>query len=381
MIRSLLMGLALVFGTSQAIAQAAQPRPQPSYSQADLWNRSGDRITFSLAGIGVPAEPGALRFVRSSEGNPQGRGLDNALIYASPDQAVFATVYVYAPALPDAGLTAFMTDYAIRITSGPGFRVLRTGIVAAGGREGVAIRFDYAGIRQERLASSAAFMRVGRWIVKLRVSGPEDRRAEVETAMDDLLQGLRFEGRSQPLASAPIAAEACRDVPARSARPVPSTDEETAEDAILSHTPLDSAGGGRRDDAPGTAVSPRWCRSGGYSVPGAAGPTPVLRDLTPGAGEDSGRRVLIALVADNGTMFEVRERRFRNRTRYVLIHHQIGRTLVLGAYDGVPTDEQIAAIATGRDPEGGRARAVIDYQASGDSNISVQSTTAPQPRT
>lgn len=380
MIRSLLMGLALVLGASQAIAQEAQPRPRPSYSQADLWNRTGERITFSLADIGVPAEPGALRFLRSSEGNPQGQGLDNALLFASPDQAVFATVYIYAPALPDAALTAFMTDHVIRLTSGPELRLLGSGVVAAGGREGVAIRFDYAGIRQERLASSAAFIRAGRWIVKLRVSGPEARRAEVETAMNDLLQGLRFEGGSQPFATAPIAAEACGAAPARPARPLPSTDEETMSDAILSHTPLDSARDGR-GDAPATAAGPGWCRSGGYSVPGAAGPTPVLRDLSPGAGEDSWRRVLVALVADNGTLFEVRERRLGNRTRYVLIHHQIGRTLVLGAYDAVPTDEQLAAIATGRDRDGGRGRAVIDYQASGDSNISVQSTAAPQPRT
>ena len=380
MIRSLLMGLALVFGAGQALAQEARPQPQPNYSQADLWNRGGGRIAFALAGIGVPAEPGALRFVRSSEGAPQGRGLDNALLFASPDQEVFATVYIYAPALPDAGLTAFMTDHVIRITSGPELRLLRSGTVAAGGREGVAIRFDYAGIRRERLASSAAFIRAGRWIVKLRVSGPEARRAEVETAMNDLLQGLRFEGDSQPSATAPIAAEACPAAPARPARPLPSTDEETAEDAILSHTPLDGARDGR-SDAPAAADSPAWCRSGGFSVPGDAGPTPVLRDLGPGAGGDGWRRVLVALVADNGTLFEVREQRRGNRTRYVLVHHQIGRTLVLGAYDAVPTDAQIADIATGRDQEGGQARAAIDYRASGDSNISIQSTAAPQPRT
>ena len=53
---------------------------------------------------------------------------------------------------------------------------------------------------------------------------------------------------------------------------------------------------------------------------------------------------------------------------------------MLGAYDAVPTDAQIAAIATGRDRDGGQARAAIDYRARGDSNITIQSTAAPQPR-
>lgn len=389
MIRFLLMALALAIGAGQATAQtnrqAGQAPPAArTYSQADLWDRGSDRITFRLANISFPAALGVTRLDRSLEASREGQGLDNALLYFSPDRAVFVTVYVYAPALPDAGLTAFMTDYAIHLSSGPDLRVLRSGLVAAGGREGAAIRTDYAGIRQERLASSAAFMRVGRWIIKLRVSGPEARRAEVEEAMATLLRELRVAGRIVPTADAPITAADCPRESGRAARALPTDGAETMEDTLMAHF-LESNGpvGGVRTAEPNAPrPGPVWCRSTGFRLANMSGPTLVLRTITSGTGDDTRRSVLIALIADNGTMLEVVERRLRNQTRYVLIHHQIGRTMILGAYDAVPTDAQLADILSGADQEGGRARATIEYQASGDSNVNLLvPMTPPPPRT
>jgi hypothetical protein len=114
MIRSLLIALSLV-AASPAAAQSHEARSARTYTQADLWNRSGERITFSLGGISLPTRAGETRMTRSVEASQQGRGLDNALLYFSSDEAVFATVYIYAPALPDAALTGFMTDYAIHL--------------------------------------------------------------------------------------------------------------------------------------------------------------------------------------------------------------------------------------------------------------------------
>jgi hypothetical protein len=370
-----LIALAMVFAVAgTAVAQTTQqPQAARTYTQAELWRRSGDRISFVLAGISVPTQIGALRLTRSVEASREGQGLDNALLYASADEQVFATVYIYAPALADASLTAFMTDNAIHLQSGSELRTLSSGIVAAGGRDGVAFRADYAGFRQNRLASSAAFMRVGRWIVKLRVSGPEPRRAEVEAAMNALLREMSFEGRPGPAAFTPIALPTCRRSPDRPARMSPADDAETAAEALIANAGV---------DLPGSAVdlSARgWCRSAGYRVANAAGTTPVFRILDPPASDLPRRRVLVALLADNGTMFEVMERRFDNRTSYVLIHHQIGRTLVLGSYDSPPTDEQLRAIDSGEDGDGGRARAVITYHANGDSNIVIQAAPSPAP--
>lgn len=387
MIRFLLLVLALASGSAGAQAQPQQPQersapaPPRTYSQADIWDRGNDRISFRLGNVSFPTVLGTTRLNRIVEASHEGQGLDNALLYYSPDEQVFVTVYAYAPALPDAGLTAFMTDYAIHLTSGSALRVLRSGLVAAGGRDGVAIRIDYAGARDQRLASSAAFLRVGRWIIKLRVSGPEARRAEVEQAMAALLAGLRFDGRALPGSPLPVAASDCPRDPARAARPMLSDDSETAADAIMAHVVVEVEEGLAQTGRPVRLQgAPHWCRTEGFRMANTMGPTPVLRDLTPRPEGEMDRRVLVALLADNGTMLEVVERRLHERTRFVLVHHQIGRTMVLGAYDGIPTDAQLAAIMSGEDREGGRARAVIDYEAGGDSRISI-STGPPPPRT
>ncbi|HYD13870.1 MAG TPA: hypothetical protein VEC11_13560 [Allosphingosinicella sp.] len=371
MLRSLLLALSLA-AAGPALAQTSEAPPPRTYTQADIWSRSGDRIRFTLAGISVPAALGTLRFGRTAEASREGQALDNALLYASADQAVFATVYIYAPALPDAALTAFMTDHAIHLQSGSELRVLRRSVAAAGGREGVAIRADYAGFRQDRLASSAAFLRVGRWIVKLRVSGPEARRAEVEEAMNSLLRDIRFEGRVMPAAATPIAVGNCERAPERAGRPMPSEDADTMEDAIMAvFLSEDDVAEGRSAPPPPARVGPGWCRSEGYSIPDALGPTPVLRDPNVATGDDIRHSIAIALWGDNGTMLEVVERRFRQRRRFVLVHHQIGQTTILGAYDAVPTDAQLRDVAMGTDREGGRIRASIVYRAGGGSDVNL----------
>lgn len=365
--RSLFVGILAMLAamTGPALAQSQPPR---TYTQADIWTRNEDRITFTLAGIRLPTRIGVLRLTRSVEASHEGRALDNALIFASADEEVFATVYIYAPALPDAALTAFMTDHAIKLQSGAELRTLRSGVVAAGGREGVAIRNDYAGYRPQRLASSAAFMRAGRWIIKFRISGPEARRAEVDEAMTVLLREMRFEGDTAPAPVRPVATTTCARGSGPVARPIASTSAETMEDAIMGHR-LGARVEGR------TEIS--WCPSSQLQLANMSGPTPVLRATGTTGGGDSRRSVLVALVADNGTTIEVVERHFQGRTRFVLMYHQVGRSSVLSAYASVPTDAQIQDILSGRDREGGRIRAFIDYDASGDSRVTVND--APRP--
>lgn len=377
MIRFLLIALALTAGASQAAAQRqapapsnrqSEPPPPRTYTQADLWSRGGDRITFNLARISFPAELGEMRINRITEASRQGQGLDNAVLFTSPDDQVFATIYAYAPALADAGLTAHMTDHAIRIQSGDSLRMTGGGIVAAGGRDGVAIRADYTGFRSARLASSAAFMRVGSWIIKLRVSGPGARRAEVEQAMTLLLRDMRFEGGAAPSPARPVTTGNCARDAGQPARLAPADRAEAMEDAIMGHR----VGA----DVEGRGATP-WCPSSPLRLPNTT--LPVLLSTAEAGDEDSRRSVLIGLVADNGTMIEVVQRRFRDRTRFILMHHQIGRSTVLGSYASAPTNEQLADILSGVDRAGGQARALIDYEASGDSRVTVIA--APEPAT
>src|ERR1043165_2008813 len=223
MIRNLLIAFALVSGTGAAVAQQSRPAehaaPAPrTYTDAELWHRSGDRVTFTLAHISLPQRLGVVG-LRETGGLDQGRGLDNTAQFRSDDNAILASVYIYYPPIAHAGLTAFMTDRALDTLSNGGLRRLSSGAVPVGGVANGAIRMSYGGY-QGRLASSAAFIKAGRWIVKLRVSGPESRRADVEATMDALLFALRFEGDARPRAAALLDIQACPTPSDRTAQAV-----------------------------------------------------------------------------------------------------------------------------------------------------------------
>jgi len=351
----LLIAFPFLFAAITAPA-AAQPPDRPT--GAEFWTPSDERMTFIAAGISFPRRAGAVSFNRSIAFGQRNVGLDNALIYASDDRQMIATAYVYHPGLAHSGLAAVGGEAFMRAQSGHGFRLLASPTVAAGGHAGVAIRVDYAGFGTESEASSAAYLSVGGWMVKIRVTGPEARRADVERVTTGLLDGIRFEGAA-PRAAEPVELVDCPAAgPARPATLLAESADEAMEDAIMSH-----ATGGP------PAVPRRWCvssrrRAGNFALP-------ILRAVVDPPGEDSRRSVVFAFLTDSGGALEVAERHFRNRLRYALMHHGTGQTRVLGSWDAPPTDAQIEAVISGTDPAGGRARATIQYQTSGDSDITL----------
>lgn len=358
-----LMGIALALSAPAAtLAQLPQP-------PAELWTRLDGRIVFAPARISFPLRPGAAAFERSAELSRQGEGIDNALQYASGDRQIFATVYVYYPGLPHAGISAYATDNAIRVQSGANLRVLDVRPVGAGGRDGMAIRADYSGFRDNRLATSAAFIKAGRWILKLRVSGPESRRAEVERTMTELLDGMRFEGTIAPRTPEPLEVADCRERPAQAATLLPSNAADAMEEAVLGV--LDGAGTEGRERAAthraGTPViGSRWCLSSRARVGNSN--LPILRaEAAPSNGQN--HSVLIASITDSGTMIEVV--RARRRNGFVMLHHRIGQTMLLGAYASVPTDQQIVDIVSGANRAGGQARATLLHKVDGNTDITL----------
>lgn len=369
----------LAFGVALSLDAAATPQtPSPPAAQsqapqrpdgAEYWTSSGERMTFTATGISFPRRVGAVRLNRSIAFGRRNAGLDNALIYGSDDRELIATAYVYLPGLAHDGLAALVSEHFMRIQSGAGFRLVGSRVTAAGGREGVAIRADYAGFGEAGGASSSAFLRAGRWIVKLRVSGPEIRRADIERTMAALLAEIRFAGEVVPRAAEPIEIAGCPPataVPAATLRAPNAT--EAMEDAIMAVAEgLTNDGPARRGRPP--SIGRRWCVSSSRQ----AGPyaLPILRILPSAPTEDSRRSVAVAVLNDSGGALEVVERRFRNRSRYALLHHSTAQTRVLGTYDGPPTDAQIIAVLDGPDTAGSQARATIDYQASGDSSITL----------
>lgn len=359
----------LILALVLALATSAASLAQPTAAGPDLWRLDGDRISFVSALIGFPQRAGPTRLGDAFEFSRQGQGLDNGLQYRSPDDQIFATAYLYYPGLPHAGISAFATENAILVQSGANLRVLRSGIVGAGGRENVAIRADYAGFRDSRMATSAAFIKVGRWIVKLRVSGPESRRADVERTMTELLDGMRFEGTIAPRTAEPLEVADCRDRPTQAAAPLTGNATDAAEEAVLGV--LDGAGDeGREQGAAHRAGTPvvgtGWCLSSRVQI-GNSNLSILRADAA--APDDQNRSVLIASITDSGTMIEVV--RTRRRNGYVMFHHQIGRTMLLGAYAGVPTDQQINDIVSGADRAGGEARATITHKTDGNANITL----------
>jgi hypothetical protein len=361
-----------------ALALIAQPKPpaatpapqQPPEAPTSLWRPADDHITFTTANIDVPRAPGAVHFTRSFEFSHPGEGLDTGLQFQSADGQVFATVYVYFPGLPHAALTAFTTDWIIHLQS-PNVEPAAQQSVAAGGRGGVAIRADYLHYRGN-LASSAAFIKLDRWIVKLRVSGPETRRAEVDATMTALLAGLRFNGPLQPRPAAPFDLVDCADPPTVPAHLLPESQSQVMEDGI---TAVMDGGGEEAVNREGRHVAPlparvgqRWCRP--VTIRIGESSRRILRPAAASASEGGfgGRTVLLAPVNDAGTIFEQVE--FSNH-HYVLYYHTIGRTAVLGSYDGPLADAQLADIMTGADNDGGRVRAAAQHLTNGNTDFTI----------
>jgi hypothetical protein len=372
-------------GAPAAAPQPAQQQPQqpPQQQQmpeapASLWRPADDHLTFTTANFDVPRAAGVVHFTRSFEFSHPGEGIDSGLQFESADRELFATIYVYYPGLPHAGLTAFATDWVIHSQS-PNLRELGMRVVAAGGHDGVAIRGDYANFRGG-LASSAAFIKIGRWIVKLRVSGPETRRSDVEGTMAALLAGLRFNGPMQPRQAAPFETVDCADLPVVPAHLLPETQTLVMEGGI---TAIMDGAGEEAVDRRGHHLDPlparlglRWCRPVTIRI-GNSSPR-LLRAATPVHDGFGGKTVLLLLVNDAGTIFEQIE---NSSHHFMLLYHQMGSTTVLGSYDGPLADGQLADILSGADDDGGRFRASAQLSPNGNTNLQLNvGPDSPRPR-
>ena len=370
MLRLFIAGALAILAPAAVAAQKPQQQPQQQMPEAptSLWRPADDHVTFTTANFDVPRAPGAVRFTRSFEFSHPGEGIDSGLQFESPDRQVFATIYVYYPGLPHAGLTAYTTDWVIHSES-PNLRELGMRVVAAGGRDGAAIRGDYANFR-DGMASSASFIKIGRWILKLRVSGPETRRAEVEATMSALLMGLRFNGPMQPRQAAPFETVNCTDPPVAPAHLLPDSQALAMEGGITAV--MDGAGEeavdrqGRHLDPLPSRLALRWCQPVTLRI-GNSSPR-LLRAATPLHDGFGGRTVLLLLINDAGTAFEQIE---NNQHHFVLLYHQMARTSVLGTYDGPLADGQLADILSGADNDGGRFRASAQLLPNGNTNLQI----------
>jgi hypothetical protein len=320
----------LLFASAPALANAAE--------EHEAWSANDMSLRSDAAGISLPQTIAGLSLAKSGEVSNGGKGIDNYAQYLSEDGAIQATLYVYLPSYADSSLAAHMTDRAIMERFGAKTRRTAYASVPLAGQSDRAIRAVYDHAADGALTTAAGFVHAGRWLVKLRVTGPTERRKEVLAGLDGMLNGLRFD---DPASVQPIA-------PARFAA-CPSQDGTDAK--LTAQTPAAAI-----EAAPMSEGRASFCIRG--QVKTAEGSYDVLqqRDVQNGA--------VIVPVDDAGTVMAFDPS--ASGKGYQLSMHSIGQTQLFGVYDRVPSSRQIAEILDGKDPQTAQARTTAHYAASGE---------------
>jgi hypothetical protein len=320
---------ALFFASAPALVHAAQER--------EAWSISDTSLRSDAAGISLPQTVGGLSLTKSGEVSNGGKGIDNYAQYLSEDGAIQATLYVYLPSYADGSLAAYMTDRAI--TERFGTKTRRTAYATApiAGNANRAIRAVYDDAADGALTTAAGLVHAGRWLVKLRVTGPTERRKEVLAGLDGMLNSLHFDKPQSVQPIAPTHFAAC-----------PSQD---AADATLtaqaSETLANVAGSGEKA---------AFCIRA--RVQTADGSYDVLQQ------QKGPNSAVIVPIDDAGTVMAFDPT--TSGTGYQMSIHSVGQTELFGVYDRIPSPRQIAEIIDGKDPQTAQARTTAHYAANGE---------------
>ncbi|MEJ7935660.1 hypothetical protein WG907_15525 [Sphingobium sp. AN558] len=309
--------------------------------EVEAWTPTATTLRAAAAGIAVPQTVAGLSLSKSGEASNGGKGIDNYAQYLSEDGAIQATLYIYMPSYADASIAAYMTDRAIMERFGSKTRRSAYATATVSGRPGTAIRAVYDEAADGALTTAAAFVHAGRWLVKLRVTGPSSRRKAVLAGLDGMLHAMTFDDAAtvHPVAPARLSnCAATADVDARLIAPTSTAPTENGlprdgRDALCIRGKIDTAQG-------------RYDMLQQVNVAGGAMIVPM---------DDAG-----AVLAFNPSS---------TMPGYQLSIHSVGQTDLYGVYDKVPSPRQIAAIIDGKDPQTARAARVADYAANGDMTV------------
>lgn len=322
-------------------APAFARAPEQAAGEREAWTSAETTLRADAAGIGLPQTVAGLSLSKSGEVSNGGKGIDNYAQYLSDDGAVQATLYVYLPSYADASLAAYMTDKAIMERFGAKTRRTAYASVGVAGHAHGAIRAVYDDAADGALTTAAAFVHAGRWLVKLRITGPAERRQEVLAGLDKMLASLRFDDPAGIYATSPAKFAAC-----------PANDSSDARlTAPAAAAPADIA-------MPRDGSAPLCVRGSVQSADGS-------HDILQQAGVKDG--AIIVPIDDSGTLLAFDPA--RSGQGYRLSIHSVGQTDLYGVYDRVPSPRQIAEILDGKDPQTAQAGATADYTANGEVTI------------
>lgn len=317
-----------------AISRAAEEK--------EAWTPMQTALRADAAGITLPQTVAGLSLSKSGEVSNGGKGIDNYAQYLSDDGAIQATAYVYLPSYADASLSAYMTDKAIMARFGSKTRRTAYASAAAGGHSDGAIRAVYDDAADGALTTAAAFVHAGRWIVKLRVTGPTERRKQVLAGLDGMIANLRFDDAASVHSAAPAKFASC---------PVlDGADAQLTELAAASPAPAISA--------PRQGGKPLCLRG---RIDTANGSYDMLQQV------GVKNAAIVVPVDDAGTVlaFDPAEA----GKGYRLSIHSVGRIDLYGVYDRVPSPRQIAEILDGKDPQTAQAGTTAAFAANGEVTV------------
>ncbi|WP_420146376.1 hypothetical protein [Sphingobium sp.] len=314
-------------------------------SDAEAWTPTDTAIRATAAGIAMPQTVAGLSLAKSGEASNGGRAVDNYAQYLSEDGAIQATLYVYLPTYADASLAAYMTDKAVMERFGAKTRRTAYASAPAAGRADSAIRAVYDDAADGALTTAAGFVHAGRWIVKVRVTGPTERRGEVLKGLDGMLASLSVDDPASLHAARPASFAACPAAPTGDATLTPAQPSEKL--------------------VPQDVRIPRDGRDA-LCVRGTVKTAEGSYDMLQQAGRTDG--AIIVPVDDSGTVLAFDPA--TDAQGYKLSIHMVGQTDLYGRYDRVPNPHQIAAIIDGKDPQTAQAAAIATYAANGDITLS-----------
>jgi len=323
----------------------AMPAFGHAAEEAEAWTPTETTLRANAAGIILPQTVAGLSLSRSGEVSNGGKGIDNYAQYLSQDGAVQATLYVYLPSYADAALAAYMTDKAVMERFGAKTRRTSYTSAAAGGHAGTAIRAIYDDAADGALTTAAAFVHAGRWIVKMRVTGPAERRKDVLAGLDGMIANLAFDDPGALHAVIPAKIATC-----------PAADNR---DARLS-------GAAPPGTEKGEIALPRDGR-GSLCLRGTVETSDGRYEMLQQTGMEGS--AIIVPIDDTGSLLAFEPA--QGRSGYQLSMHSLGQIELYGVYDRIPSPRQIAAIIDGKDPQTTQAEATTAYAANGEVTVSV----------